>query len=74
MSRYLYVNVRPWPLGLTIEDPWEAPPCGQATERVVVDLATMRVVGRSHPAQVAFTAGEEVEQSLVQVCGPPPAP
>ena len=59
--------MRPWPLGLQIPDAWVAPPCGLATQLVVVDLATMRVVGRSRPKQRVFVSGEEVEQKPVQV-------
>jgi len=66
-SRYLYVNIRPWPKDFEITDPWIAPPCGLATELVVVDLAAMQVVGRSKPAQRVFTCGEDIEQNNVQV-------
>lgn len=44
--RYLYVNIRPWPKDFEIADPWMAPPCGLATELIVLDLADMEVVGR----------------------------
>ena len=65
--RYLYTTVRPWPLGVEMEDPWVAPPCGDTAELVVVDLASMEVVGRSSPRQQVFVSGEEVAQSPVQV-------
>ena len=45
-SRYLYVIIRPWPKDFEIADPWMAPPCGLATELIVLDLADMEVVGR----------------------------
>ena len=48
-SRYLFANYRPWSRGVSIPDPYDPPPVALCVERVVIDLARMEVVGRSHP-------------------------
>ena len=45
-SRYLHVNFRPWPPSALFSAPLDPPPVGLCLERVVIDLARMRVVGR----------------------------
>ena len=44
--------MRPWPTGVEIPDPWEAPPCGGTTERLVVDLACMQVDTYTVPGDI----------------------
>ena len=41
--------MRPWPANVVITDPYQPPPVAFSVERVVIDLARMEVVGRSHP-------------------------
>ena len=42
--RYLYVNVRPWPPGCSIENPLNPPPIAQEIDIVVIDLHTLKQV------------------------------
>ena len=38
-SRYLHVNIRPWPPSALFSAPLDPPPVGLCIERVVIDLA-----------------------------------
>ena len=67
LLRYLYVNMRPWASNVVITDPYDPPPVAHCVERVVVDLATMEVVGRSHPAHRIFIPFDLCEPTPVQV-------
>ena len=51
--------MRPWPCGVEIPDPWEAPPCGGTTERLVVDLACMQVDTRMLHCDISSLAVEQ---------------
>ena len=53
-SRYLHVNIRPWPPSALFSAPLDPPPVGLCIERVVIDLARMRVIGRSAPRHRVF--------------------
>ena len=65
--RYLYVNLRPWASNVVITDPYDPPPVAHCVERVVLDLATMEVVGRSHPAHRIFIPFDLCEPTPLQV-------
>eukprot|EP00090_Calanus_glacialis_P023408 TRINITY_DN36132_c0_g1_i1.p1 TRINITY_DN36132_c0_g1~~TRINITY_DN36132_c0_g1_i1.p1 ORF type:complete len:159 (-),score=31.37 TRINITY_DN36132_c0_g1_i1:18-494(-) len=65
--RYLHVNMRPWPKGAIITNPHKPPPAALRVERVVLDLAKMEVVGRSHPRQRVFIPSDSFEPSPLQV-------
>ena len=67
MWRYLYVNMRPWPANVVITDPYQPPPVAFSVERVVIDLARMEVVGRSHPRQRIFIPYDHCSPTPVQV-------
>ena len=67
IRRYLYVNMRPWASNVVITDPYSPPPVAYCVERVVIDLATMEVVGRSHPRQRIFIPFEHCYPTPVQV-------
>ena len=67
--RYLHVNMRPWVKGAVITDPYNPPPAAPSVERIVIDLAKMEVIGRSHPKQRIFipSDNEFCEQNPIQV-------
>ena len=67
--RYLHVNMRPWVKGAVITDPYNPPPAALSEERIVIDLAKMEVVGRSHPRQRIFlpSDNEFCVQTPIQV-------
>ena len=66
-SRYIFVNYRPWPAGVTITDPYDPPPVALVVERVVIDLGRMEVVGRSRPRHRLFIPFELCSPTPVQV-------
>ena len=53
-SRYLHVNIRSWPPSALFSAPLDPPPVGLCIERIVIDLARMRVIGRSAPRHRVF--------------------
>ncbi|XP_046635564.1 F-box/WD repeat-containing protein 5-like isoform X1 [Daphnia pulicaria] len=57
--RYLYVNVRPWPQGCTIENPLQPPPIAQEIDIHVIDLVTLKQVGSLLRAHRSFTPNDE---------------
>lgn len=57
--RYLYVNVRSWPSGCTIENPLQPPPIAQEIDIHVIDLVTLRQVGSLLRAHRSFTPNDE---------------
>ena len=65
--RYLYVNMRPWASNVVITDPYQPPPVAHCVERVVIDLATMEVCGRSHPAHRIFIPFDLCQQTPLEV-------
>ena len=67
LHRYLYVNYRPWAANVEIADPYDPPPVALCVERVVVDLARMEVVGRSHPRHRIFIPADMCSPTPVQV-------
>jgi len=58
-DRYLYVNVRPWPPGCTIENPMQPPPIAQEIDIHVIDLVSMKQVGSLLRAHRAYTPNDE---------------
>ena len=66
-SRYIFVNYRPWPAGVSITDPYDPPPVALVVERVVIDLSRMEVVGRSRPRHRLFIPFELCSPTPVQV-------
>ena len=67
--RYMHINMRPWDKGAVITDPYNPPPAALSVERIVIDLAKMEVVGRSHPRQRIFIPSDNEfrEQNPIQV-------
>lgn len=57
--RFLYVNSRPWPQGYTISSPLDPPPIAQEIDLHVIDLVTMKHVGRMLRAHKAYTPNNE---------------
>jgi len=66
-SRYLFVNMRPWSKNAVISDPYNPPPVALSIERVVIDLAKMEIVGRSHPRQRIFIPSDLCEPTPIQI-------
>merc|ERR1711915_479593 len=66
-SRYLFVNYRTWARNAFINDPYDPPPAAYSVERVVIDLTTMKIVGRSHPRQRIFIPADRCEATPIQV-------
>ena len=67
LSRYLYVNFRPWARNVLIADPYDPPPVALCVERAVIDLARMEVTGRSHPRHRVFIPADLCAPTPVQV-------
>lgn len=58
-NRYLYVNSRPWPENCVISDPLEPPPISQEIDIHVIDLQTLKRVGKMLRAHKAYTANTD---------------
>ena len=67
VSRYLYVNFRPWARNVLIPDPYDPPPVALCVERAVIDLARMEVTGRSRPRHRVFIPADLCAPTPVQV-------
>ncbi|KAH8032802.1 hypothetical protein HPB51_001937 [Rhipicephalus microplus] len=57
--RFLYVNSRPWPKGYVIEEPLAPPPIAQEIDIHVIDLTTMKEVGKLFRSHRAYTPNDE---------------
>nr|CAH7740849.1 unnamed protein product [Callosobruchus chinensis] len=57
--RYLYVNSRSWPENYVISNPLIPPPIAQETDIHVIDLVTLKQVGKMLRAHKAFTPNNE---------------
>lgn len=66
--RYLYVNSRPWPQGYVIGNPLEPPPIAQEIDIHVIDLITLKEVGRMLRAHKAYTPNNECFFIFLDVC------
>lgn len=66
--RYLYVNSRPWPTGYIIGNPLEPPPIAQEIDIHVIDLVTLKEVGRMLRAHKAYTPNNECFFIFLDVC------
>lgn len=53
--RYLYVNSRSWPQGYFITNPLDPPPIAQEIDIHVIDLVTLKPVGKMLRAHKAYT-------------------
>lgn len=66
--RYLYVNSRPWPQGYVVSNPLEPPPIAQEIDIHVIDLVTMKEVGKMLRAHKAYTPNNECFFIFLDVC------
>ena len=68
-SKYIHVNIHPWPKHAMFSNPLHPPPVGLCRERIVIDLSRMEVVGRSLPNQRVFIPSDPdyCEAAPVQV-------
>lgn len=57
--RYLYINSRPWPQNYVIEEPLQPPPIAQEIDIHVVDLATLKEIGKLLRSHKAYTPNDE---------------
>ncbi|RWS11666.1 F-box/WD repeat-containing protein 5-like protein [Dinothrombium tinctorium] len=57
--RYLYVNSRSWPEGYVIENPLSPPPIAQQIDINVIDLKTLKKVGKMFKSHKAYTPNDE---------------
>nr|CAI5842867.1 unnamed protein product [Callosobruchus analis] len=57
--RYLYVNSRSWPENYVISNPLNPPPIAQETDIHVIDLVTLKQVGKMLRAHKAFTPNND---------------
>ncbi|CAH1977237.1 unnamed protein product [Acanthoscelides obtectus] len=57
--RYLYVNSRSWPENYMISNPLNPPPIAQEIDIHVIDLVTLKQVGKMLRAHKAFTPNNE---------------
>lgn len=57
--RYLYVNSRSWPENYIISNPLEPPPIAQQIDIHVIDLLTLKLVGKMLRAHKAFTPNHD---------------
>lgn len=67
-QRYLYVNSRPWPSNYIITNPLEPPPIAQEIDIHVIDLVTLKRVGKTHKAHKAYTPNTECFFIFLDVC------
>jgi len=68
ISRYLYVNTRPWPKGYVITNPLQPPPIAQEIDIHVIDLVTLKQVGTMLRAHKAYTPNNECFFIFLDVC------
>lgn len=66
--RYLYVNSRPWPVGYVITHPLDPPPIAQEIDIHVIDLVTLKEVGKMLRAHKAYTPNNECFFIFLDVC------
>lgn len=66
--RYLYVNSRSWPENYTISNPLDPPPIAQEIDIHVIDLVTLKQVGKMLRAHKAFTPNNECFFIFLDVC------
>ncbi|XP_058057938.1 F-box/WD repeat-containing protein 5 isoform X2 [Anopheles bellator] len=66
--RYLYVNSRPWPKNCVIRNPLEPPAIAQEIDIHVIDLMTLKKVGKMLRAHKAYTPNTECFFIFLDVC------
>uniref|UniRef100_A0A2M4BEX7 Putative wd40 domain protein n=1 Tax=Anopheles marajoara TaxID=58244 RepID=A0A2M4BEX7_9DIPT len=66
--RYLYVNSRPWPRNCVIRNPLEPPAIAQEIDIHVIDLMTLKKVGKMLRAHKAYTPNTECFFIFLDVC------
>ncbi|CAG9839162.1 unnamed protein product [Diabrotica balteata] len=67
-QRYLYVNSRSWPENYVISNPLDPPPIAQEIDIHVIDLVTLKQVGKMLRAHKAFTPNNECFFIFLDVC------
>ncbi|XP_052894152.1 F-box/WD repeat-containing protein 5 isoform X2 [Anopheles moucheti] len=66
--RYLYVNSRPWPKSCVIRNPLDPPAIAQEIDIHVIDLMTLKKVGKMLRAHKAYTPNTECFFIFLDVC------
>ncbi|XP_035914780.1 F-box/WD repeat-containing protein 5 isoform X2 [Anopheles stephensi] len=66
--RYLYVNSRPWPKNCVIRNPLDPPAIAQEIDIHVIDLMTLKKVGKMLRAHKAYTPNTECFFIFLDVC------
>uniref|UniRef100_A0A182J6A0 Uncharacterized protein n=1 Tax=Anopheles atroparvus TaxID=41427 RepID=A0A182J6A0_ANOAO len=66
--RYLYVNSRPWPKNCVIRNPLQPPAIAQEIDIHVIDLMTLKKVGKMLRAHKAYTPNTECFFIFLDVC------
>uniref|UniRef100_A0A182SSB3 F-box domain-containing protein n=1 Tax=Anopheles maculatus TaxID=74869 RepID=A0A182SSB3_9DIPT len=66
--RYLYVNSRPWPKNCVIRNPLDPPAIAQEIDIHVIDLMTLKKVGKMLRAHKACTPNTECFFIFLDVC------